>query len=69
MILPDVHEYRIGTNIPSEVVEFINESHPEIKGLCYFDADKGCLMSRDRTRARFYFDPFHRVVEITILQQ
>ena len=41
----------------------INNLCPEVSGLCYFDKELGCLMSKDK-KYGFYYDPFHSVIEI-----
>ncbi len=58
--------YPMCSSKPQEIIEFINCQHPELKGLCYYSADKKELESNDETTAYFHFDPYHGVLRIVV---
>jgi hypothetical protein len=49
---------------PKEVIEFIDNAYPDLKGLCYYDKEEKALKSKDRKRAVFIFNGMWGVLEV-----
>lgn len=54
-----------GDTHPYQVIKFIESNFPELKGICYFDKEYKSLATNDIRIAEFYFDPMHKILEIT----
>ncbi len=46
---------------PEDLIKFIEETHPQYKGLCIF---KNGVLSSANVYVDFYFDPYHCVLQI-----
>ncbi len=51
---------------PSEVIEFIDNTYPEFKGLCYYNKEKKCLESKDKEKVVFIFNGMWGVLEVYV---
>lgn len=58
-------QHKVNTRNPWDIIDFINTEYPDLKGLCYYDEKE--LKTRDSQKAFFYFDPYHSVVQVTII--
>jgi hypothetical protein len=59
---------RVGTYKPDEIIEFIDKTYPQFKGLCIYNAENKCLSSKEEL-TQFYFDPFHLVLEVAVYEK
>jgi len=58
------HLHKLNTRNPVDIIEWVDAVYPIVKGICYYE-DKQ-LKTKDPTKATFYFDPLHSVIEIRI---
>lgn len=49
---------------PEEIINFIDEEYPELKGLCYYSKKYKELISKDYSKVDFHFDVLHSVLAI-----
>ena len=56
--------HKINTNIPKDIIDWIDINYPKYKGLCFYSKKDKVLKSKEPDNVNFHFDPFHNVIDI-----
>jgi len=59
--------HRLKVRKPKDVIRFIDNKYPKLKGVCFYDSKKRCLCSVSES-VDFYFDPIHNVLHVKEVQ-